>query len=224
MKSLLLTPFVFVLACGGSAPSVPPPPPPTTTAEVSSPQPKAAEPPPVAPEEAAKPADPFAALPPSLPMPEPGKPVKVKRSGGAWPFHKWTRAEVVVSNWASYGPETRMHAYDEEGWSPSVKYRSPLDGEKAKKAVDLVIAERGEMLVSKCPAPRHSVVLFDGDDPVASIDVCFTCHDVLLWPQWPGGTPTLKQYKAMEKANAEFLPRWEELLIKDLKLPLFEGH
>ncbi|MBK6514332.1 MAG: hypothetical protein IPG04_09490 [Polyangiaceae bacterium] len=54
----------------------------------------------------------------------------------------------------------------------------------AKKAVDLVTQTQGGVEVSKCPFPRHAVVLYEDTMPVASINVCFECGDILLWPPW----------------------------------------
>lgn len=222
MRFLALASAFFLAAC--NSPSTPT----TPAAPVASapvPAVDAAAPEPVAAVDAAAPAppptptDPFAALPPSLPIPT-GSIAKVKRSGTTWPFHKWDRAEVVVMNWAPYGPGTSMNAVNDRGWSPHVKYRAALDKNHTTEAVAIITKQHGELYVSKCPAPRHSVVLYDGDDPVASIDVCFTCHDVLLWPQWIT-KPTQADYDRAQKMEEMFIGAWHRVFIDDLKLPLW---
>lgn len=160
----------------------------------------------------------FARLPASLPvdLTSSTKPEPVKREGKAWPFHKWDRAEAVVLNWQPYGKGTVLRAYDDRGWTPKLAYRTSLDAAAAKRAVDLVLEAKGELEVSKCAVPRHAVVLFDGDTPIASINVCFTCHDILLWPAPRDPAPPDPDRRA-EKV----LPRWEKLFAGELHFPLW---
>jgi hypothetical protein len=98
-----------------------------------------------------------------------------------------------------------------------------------KTAVDLVKDTKGGVEVSKCAFPRHSIVLFDAENiPVASINVCFQCGDILLWPDWTNPPPDWekmsdKQHKEMMmKAEAQMplykvaFPKWKKLFKDDL--------
>ena len=158
---------------------------------------------------------PFDALPKSLPtaFANVAKPAPVKRAGKTWPFHAWDRAEAVVMNWAPYGPDSEMHAYGANGWTQRLAYRAPLDASLAQRSVAIVLKEGGEILTTKCPVPRHAIVLFEGETPVASINVDFTCENVLLWPQPPS--------KAGGDA-AEFLPRWRDVFAGELHFPMWD--
>lgn len=144
----------------------------------------------------------------------------MKRSGATWPFHTWDRAESVVLNWAPYGPKSSLRVYDDNGWTKDVKYRAPLDAAAAKRSVALVLEQHGELLVSKCAVPRHAVVLYDGDAPVASINVCFSCQDILLWPQWPA-KPTETEMKKAGAAADLAIPKWRKLFVDELHFPLW---
>jgi hypothetical protein len=100
-----------------------------------------------------------------------------------WPFDAWDRAEAVTFNHLPYGPGIPLRAYDaDHGWSPNIVERRPISQEQAARAVDWVIATGGELEVSKCPFPRHAVVLYAGERPVGTANVCFECGDILVWP------------------------------------------
>jgi hypothetical protein len=66
------------------------------------------------------------------------------------------------------------------------------------------------------------VVLYEGDIPVASINICFECGDILLWPRWEQkpepdwSNLTDKQWKEIELESAKKLklykkafPKWK---------------
>jgi hypothetical protein len=111
--------------------------------------------------------------------------VKVTRTGKTWPFHAWNRAEAVTFNQFAMRPGVPLVAYDDvKGFSPHLVDRKPIDQAQAKKAVDLVTQTNGDVSVSKCPFPRHAVVLYEDALPVATINVCFSCGDIILWPRW----------------------------------------
>jgi hypothetical protein len=142
-------------------------------------------------------------------------PPKVARSGRVWPFHAWDRAEAVTFNEFSMRPRTQLRAYDEHGWSPHIKLRKPVDERSASQAIDIVKAMQGEVEVSKCPFPRHAVVFYEGDVPVASANICFECGDILLWPAWgPPPEESEKQLKIYEK----HFPRWKSFF-RSLEIP-----
>jgi hypothetical protein len=61
------------------------------------------------------------------------------------------------------------------------------------------------------------VVLFDHETPVASINVCFACGDLLGWPASP--PPTLDIEARLTRHEAT-MPRWEAFFRDELGLPL----
>lgn len=146
-------------------------------------------------------------------------PAAVLRTGSVWPFHAWSRAEAVSFNVFAMRPEVPLHAYDDRGWSPHVVERRAVTAAQGKEAVSLLAATEGEIVVSKCPFPRHAVVLFDGDTPVASINLCFECGDILTWPASPpepqgpsAKKPSDKERMAREEKRLKLydrvFPRW----------------
>jgi hypothetical protein len=154
-------------------------------------------------------------------------PPAVERKGKVWPFHPWDRAVAVTFNDFPMRPRTQLRAYDEHGWSPHLTEKKPLDAAKAKKAVDLVTATNGDVFVSKCPFPRHAVVLYEGEVPVASINVCFECGDILLWPRWEPEPDwdrlSDREMKAIEdkrtrqmKLYDKAFPRWKTFFRDDV--------
>lgn len=212
-----------LVACG-STPStahVSPAAPPVTVASATPPP---APDPVAAPAPEPTPVDPlFASLPASLPLEMPkSDPKAMKRSGKIWPFHAWDHAEAVVYNWQPGGPG-QERVYDDDGWN-TLKYRAALDQERATWAVAIVQKQHGELLVSKCAFPRHAVVLFDGDTPVASINVCFTCHDIELWPAYTTKPLTEADYTRMAKTSDVMLPAWKHLFADELHFPLWSAN
>lgn len=166
--------------------------------------------------------------------PEP-LPPPVKRTGKVWPFHAWDRAEAVTFNQFRIRPGAPLYAYDEKGWSPHLVDRKPITVAQAKSAVDLVTQTQGDVAVSKCPFPRHAVVLYEGEVPIASINVCFSCGDILLWPRWSPapdwGTMTTKQlaeYELFQKKQLvmyeKAFPRWKGLFRDGIGFPIDEAY
>ena len=161
--------------------------------------------------------------------PEPPPPVS--RSGKVWPFHAWNEAVAVTYNHMRIRPGVPLLAYDERGWSPHVVEQKPLSRENADVAVMLLAATEGGVDVSKCPFPRHAIVLLDSGVPVASINVCFECGDIRTWPSW-GPEPdwdklTDKEMRAMELRAAKQLklydktfPKWQAFFRDEVGFPL----
>ncbi len=167
--------------------------------------------------------------------PKPAPPPPVTRTGKTWPFHTWSRAEAVAFNERRYGPGPQLRAYDDSGWSPLVTKKKPLSTAEAQEALKLINDTLGDVEVSKCPFPRHAVVLFDGDVPVASINVCFQCGDILVWPSWT--TPPLDwahwdqltvgqrhTLEAMQKKklslHEHFFPAWKAFFRDKVGFPI----
>lgn len=149
-----------------------------------------------------------------------GPPAPVTRTGKVWPFHAWTRAEAIAFNEFPMRPGVQTVAYGPLGWARHLGARKPLNAPQSKTAVDLVVATEGSVDVSKCPFPRHAVVLFDGELPVASINVCFECGDIRVWPSF---TPDRdwdklsakeraaleKRYARQQKLYESAFPKWQ---------------
>lgn len=131
-----------------------------------------------------------------------GPPAPVTRTGKVWPFHAWTRAEAIAFNEFPIRPGVQTVAYGPLGWARDLGARKALTPPQAKTAVDLVVATEGSVDVSKCPFPRHAVVLFDRELPVASINVCFECGDIRVWPSF-APEPDWDKLSAKERAALE---------------------
>ena len=110
-------------------------------------------------------------------------PPPVTRTATVWPMHAFDRAEAVTFNWVAeqWMPHLSNYAYDEHGWNQHLAERHPITIAQAKRAIEL-LHTFGEFEWTGCTFARHAVVLFEGDTPVASINVCFECGAVLSWP------------------------------------------
>jgi hypothetical protein len=145
-----------------------------------------------------------------------------------WPFHRWDRAEAIRFNHVPYGPGIPLRAYDAaNGWSPKIRGRTPISQEQAAQAVKWTIATGGEVEVSSCPFPRHAIVFLSGETPVGSVNVCFDCGDILVWPdidrapdQNIASDAELRRYEQRYKkklaAYKKIFPRWEKLFRDEL--------
>lgn len=69
-------------------------------------------------------------------------------------------------------------------------------------------------------------VLFDGDLPIASINVCFECGDILTWPDseirfddpaWES------KYARRKKLYDAVFPKWKPYFRDELGLPVAEN-
>lgn len=102
-----------------------------------------------------------------------------------WPFAEWSYAKAYTFNFVGYGPGQSLYIFRDGTWNESIRSTHKLSREQAQEAFDLTDRLRGEMWVSKCPFPRHAVVFFnDNDEPVGSVNVCFSCGDILVWPPY----------------------------------------
>lgn len=217
-RAALAAAAVFLVACtpreAPQAPVAGAPP-----APVVSPAPEAE--PTTAPSEAAS-AQPEPA--PSEPAPTADKPSTPLMPSKTWPFVAWDRAEAFTFNHVAYGPGIPLRVYDAtSGWSPAIVDRTPISAAQAGSAVERVVATRGTLEVSKCAFPRHAVVLFAGDTPVGSVNVCFECGDILVWPDFepPASGPTAeRRLRQQMKAYKRVFPEWERFFRDDLGFPL----
>jgi hypothetical protein len=142
-----------------------------------------------------------------------------------WPFTAWDRAEAITFNHMRYGPRIQLYVYTaEKGWSPNIVERYPLTVEQGKRAVGWTIETRGELEVSKCPFPRHAVVLYAGDTPVGTVNVCFECGDILVWPPFetlPEDQDKLNAlWSKQMKAYDRVFPKWQAFFRDEVGVPL----
>lgn len=152
-------------------------------------------------------------------------PAKPPQKIATWPFTAWDRAEAIAFNHVAYGPGIALRAYDEaHGWSPKIALRRPISGQQGARAAEWVIATRGEIEVSKCAFPRHAVVFYAGDTPVGSVNVCFECGDILVWPEFEPAPGSQKQQERRTRqqlaAYKQVFPRWERLFRDELGFSL----
>jgi hypothetical protein len=220
-RSLARLAVLALVGCApraGNAPAAPRTP--TSAATDAAPPPPPSAPPP----------------PPAVPSRAPVRPEAVPRTGKVWPFHTWTRAEAAWFNRFFIRADVPLLAYDDvHGYSPHISDRRPISNAQAAAAVELAAATNGDVEVSKCPFPRHAVILFDGETPVASINVSFECGDILTWPRFApapaSGTTTdlglkrlhVKQLE-QERRYARIFPRWRTFFRDDVGLPIDERY
>jgi hypothetical protein len=115
------------------------------------------------------------------------KPVK-------WSKLKYASAKAYTFNFEPFGPGHKgLRAFgpirgpgeDTVGMHPKIRNSAPLTAEQASEAFALVRLTEGAARMSKCAFPRHGVVFFDKKgDPIASVNICFECGDILIWPEW----------------------------------------
>lgn len=147
--------------------------------------------------------------------------VEPPRPIAGWPFHAWDRAEAITYNHVPYGPGVPLRVYDvEHGWSPKIVERRPISAEQAERAVGWVRATGGEVEVSKCAFPRHAVVLYAGEAPVGTVNVCFECGDILVWPDVGDAAPSERAYRKKLAAYKKVFPNWERLFRDELGFSL----
>jgi hypothetical protein len=162
----------------------------------------------------------------------PGAPTTPAQKTSRWPFLAWDRAEAIAYNHVPYGPGVPLRVYDaDHGWSPKIVERRPITAEQGARVVEWVIATGGELEVSKCAFPRHAVVLYAGETPVGTANVCFECGDILVWPHIDAPPDYSAWDDKQERAWARKLkkkmagykrvfPQWERFFRDELGLPL----
>jgi hypothetical protein len=193
--------MVVALGCGKSEPK---------------PEPPAAPAPPPAPVAAAAPDAAPAPVAVAAPDAAPAKPLVATKQ---WPYNEWDRAEAIIFNHVTPGPGVPLYAYaDDDGWNPNILERKAIEVAQGERAAGWVIETKGSVSVSKCPFPRHAVVLYWGDTPVASINFCFECGDLLVWPAFEDGLDwdNYDNWSKKDEAKAEKLWAYQEKVYKKL--------
>ncbi len=156
---------------------------------------------------------------------EPGQPFDAQglASSKIWPFYKWDRAVSYTFNAHAPGPGMQLRIYSEsQGWHRERVKGPTLTARQSKEALRLLSETEGGMEVSKCAFPRHGIVFFAGEVPVGSINVCFECGDILIWPAYRKDKDwEERKYKHMGrlmKSYDRIFPAWEKLFALELGL------
>ncbi|MFT7581074.1 MAG: hypothetical protein ACI9MR_002748 [Myxococcota bacterium] len=140
-----------------------------------------------------------------------------------WPFVQWDNAKVAIFDLAPYSPRSHKRAFSKAKGMVVGTHLRPITAAQAQEAIGLLEPTFGEALVSKCPNPRHALVLYTGKQPVASINVCFECGDILIDPPYRQGAswPTKKEAlnKAAMKGYEQAFPKWQAFFESDLGIP-----
>jgi len=149
-----------------------------------------------------------------------------------WPFTEWKTAKAYSFNRVSFGPGSTLFAYRDGEWNESITETKELSISQAQAALELNHRMGGNVNVSKCAFPRHAVVFFDAQDqPVGSVNICFECGDILVWPAYYDDETDLSfRFSMNEKTempiifdyHEQTLPIWEDLLIKTVGLKAYQ--
>lgn len=109
---------------------------------------------------------------------------------------QWATARAYTYNTEkAYGPGASIWVWRGESFNPNIDSTHELTREQGEAALELVHQAAGRMLVSKCAYPRHAVVFFDDEgQPVASVNVCFECGDILVYPDYVDDELEEKKY------------------------------
>ncbi|MEC7985679.1 MAG: hypothetical protein VX278_10985 [Myxococcota bacterium] len=124
-----------------------------------------------------------------------------------WPPVAWTHAKAYTYNFTSYGPGKKLRVWDEYGWADNIEQTFTLTQASADAALELIHQTQGDVQASKCPFPRHAVVYFNQkEEPVASINVCFSCTDILIYPPYfPSPEESFKRYETQSEEGGPLL-------------------
>lgn len=136
----------------------------------------------------------------------------------SWPFKPWSHAKAYTFNFVEYQPELRLQlkVLDDGKWNTLMRSEQPVTEAQAKAVVTLVNSTKGSFESSKCPFPRHAFVFYDeANKPVGTVDVCFSCEDLFVWPDFPISAEAkyenAKIVKAFPKALLEYKRLFQEL-------------
>ncbi len=113
----------------------------------------------------------------SIPLPQEGR--------RPWPKQAWSYAKAYSYNFVPFGPGQNAYLYREGKWNEKIEKSIDINKEQADYALSLVHHTAGSIESSGCVFPRHGIVYFNqADEPVASINYCFSCEGVLVWPPY----------------------------------------
>lgn len=160
-------------------------------------------------------------------------PEELKRN---WPPEAWSYAKAYTYNFVPYGPHGKTnYIYFDDEWSDDIEQSIDITKEEANYAIQLVHHTAGDVEASSCIFPRHGIVYFDeSDKPVASINYCFSCEGVLVWPSYfetmeeekqkyeltlPIEDPDSYPEPTVIEIYYELQPNWKSLFLDVLALP-----
>ncbi|MBL4633629.1 MAG: hypothetical protein JKY56_07145 [Kofleriaceae bacterium] len=140
-----------------------------------------------------------------------------------WPFYKWDSARAVLYNLNEEHDAISLHSWSPKfGLNPSAHLQPELTQAQAKSALKLLAATQGALNVSKCAFPRHGIVFYSKGVPIGSIDLCFECGDILIYPpyrQAPDWQDTkIKMYDKLLKRYDKVFPKWKKFFGGELGL------
>ena len=150
-----------------------------------------------------------------------------------WPGQKWSYAKGYAYNFIPFGPGQNAYIYKKGVWNEKIEQTIDLTKEQANYAISLVQHTAGGVESSGCIFPRHGIVYFnETNEPIASINYCFSCEGFLVWPPYLGDFEAEnKKYEytlPSKKADAEphviknyyeLMPLWNTLFLEVLALP-----
>ncbi len=121
------------------------------------------------------------------------------------------------------GPGMKLRIYSQtQGWTEGPRKGPMLSKAQAKTALGLLAKTEGQMIVSKCPFPRHGIVFFQGETPVGSISLCFECGDIMVGPAYGQSENWEEQvssrFRKRMKGYKRAFPPWEKLFESELSL------
>ena len=104
-----------------------------------------------------------------------------------WPYVKYSYAKAFGFNMHNAkNPRSVSGSIIQRDGSlnSNVYFESKLSEKEAAKVQQQVERAEGTRILTKCPfQPRHAVVFFgENDEPLAAMNVCFSCQDMVAQP------------------------------------------
>ncbi len=149
------------------------------------------------------------------------RPAPITPENGAWPFAAWSYAKAYTFNFFADSNTQLQVVTADKVWSPYIRSEQLVSEAQARSAAKLVQSINGTFENSKCIFPRHAIVYFDArDEPIASVDVCFECDGILVWPDYKTKDENAYADPAFMTAYEGALTQFKTLFGQELVLPL----
>jgi hypothetical protein len=146
----------------------------------------------------------------------------------AWPNVEYTYVKAYTFNFQSpkNGVDHGILSRDGKMAKSVVGEPYKITNEKAQQIIETVTenADNTKMLIvglSKCFLPRHAVVFYNGDKPVAYIDMCFECQAIRLFPRVEIDYDKMKYSEKKEKAALKMMSKLQ-LFVESVGMPYFD--
>ena len=151
-----------------------------------------------------------------------------------WPLEDWSYAKAYTFNFVPYGPGNNSFVYRDGTWNEKIEHTVDITKDEADNALELIHHTAGDIESSGCIFPRHGIVYFnEADEPIASINYCFSCEGILLWPHYLDQKDKLALYELSIPPKApdeyaqsmvieiyfELEENWRNLFLERLALP-----